>query len=194
MALGCLLVAGSAPYARSTAADAPAPPQTVVEPLVTGDPCRIQARSRMPGRQGDFDRVVLQGSDLVFYSHDNADVNYAWTHGPVITDRATGPGCLIESDYTASGLPNLEVAVPESGRLVHYWRAATGGKWREGGVFGTGISDDRPAVIRSDFRSNGHGDLEVLARQGGRLAAFWRDTSTWPRHRRSQRGCRADPP
>ncbi|MFE9572956.1 DUF4185 domain-containing protein [Streptomyces sp. NPDC006692] len=139
----------------------------------------IQSRVRTNGQQGDFDLVVLQGNDLVFYSHDNADVNYAWTRGPVITDRATGPGCLIESDYTSGGLPNLEVVVPESGRLVHYWRAGTGGAWHEGGTFGSGISDDRPAIIQSDFRSDDHGHLEVVARQGDHLAAYWRDTSVW---------------
>ncbi|MDH6118564.1 hypothetical protein ABH930_001565 [Kitasatospora sp. GAS204A] len=182
VAFSCLLVAATAPYARpaaADAADAPRPPQTVVEPLVTGDPCMIQSRVRPHGQQGDFELVVLQGNDLVFYSHDNADVNYAWTRGPVITDRATGPGCLIESDYTTAGLPNLEVVVPESGRLVHYWRAGTGGPWHQGATFGSGISDDRPAIVQSDFQSDGHGHLEVLARQGDQLAAYWRDTSSW---------------
>ena len=48
---------------------------------------------------GNFETVVLQGSDLVHYWHDNGNVQYTWLRGQVITRHATGPGCLIQSDF-----------------------------------------------------------------------------------------------
>jgi hypothetical protein len=76
------------------------------------------------GWNGNFEVVVPEGHQLVHYWHDNSDVNAPWMQGRVITTKATGPGCIIQSSFRPPGLNddgNFEVVALEGDRLVHYW-------------------------------------------------------------------------
>src|SRR5262249_55034702 len=110
--------------APATAVAGPNAPTAIVEPLATGPGCIVQSDFRAPGSDhGNFEVVVLQGSDLVHYWHDNADPTLAWHRGETITTAATGPGCIIQSDFRSPGSNhgNFEVVVPEGNTLVHYF-------------------------------------------------------------------------
>ena len=100
----------------------------------------------------------------------------AWRDGGVF-----GPaGCkgmvgFVQGDHGAPG--NFEVVVATGGRLHHVWRS--GGRWRNGVVFGDRIGERGCSLIQSSFGvERGHGNLEVVAaREDGRMQLFWRSSS-----------------
>jgi hypothetical protein len=181
MSLGGCSAPGTAPEAPQGEVQlgltALKPPLTVVEQLATGPGCIIQSNTRrsLPGR---FEVVVLQGHALVHYWHDNSNLNYAWHRERVITPNATSisPGCLIQSDYGATG--NLEVVVQEGTRLVHYSHDNTDptSPWYEAGVVTTAATGGG-AIIQSDFGSVEHGNFEVVVQEGANLVHYYRDNS-----------------
>jgi hypothetical protein len=70
----------------------------VVSGFAAGPGCIIQSTFGT-GDHGNFEVVVLEGSELVHYWHDNNAPGSPWQRGAVISTRATGPGCIIQSDY-----------------------------------------------------------------------------------------------
>jgi hypothetical protein len=86
----------------------------------TGSGWIIQSDFR-GGDHGNFEVVVLEGSQFVHYFHDNSDVNLPWQRAQTISMRATGPGCIIQSDFKSGDHGNFEVAVLEGNELVHYF-------------------------------------------------------------------------
>jgi len=94
----------------------------VISSQATGPACLIQSNLRTGSSEhSNFELVVLEGSNLVRYWHDNSDMKSPWQRGEVVTSRATGPGCLIQGDFRSGANDNFEVAVPEGNQLVHYW-------------------------------------------------------------------------
>jgi hypothetical protein len=75
------------------------------------------------GWHGNLEVVVPEGNLLVHYWRDNSTPFSPWWQGQVITPRATGSACLIQSSFGSSGyyLGNFEVAALENGRVAHYW-------------------------------------------------------------------------
>ena len=67
---------------------------------------------------------MLEGPQLVHYWCDNSQEPPLWNRGQVITNAATGAGCLIQSHFGAIG--NFEAIVPEGQRLQHYWHVNEG--------------------------------------------------------------------
>ena len=94
----------------------PVPPVPVELPVTTDTGCLIQSDFGS-GPHKNFETVVLQGSDLVHYWHDNTHVNFTWVRGQIITRNATGAGCIIQSDFRGGGHGNFEVVVPEGRAL-----------------------------------------------------------------------------
>ncbi len=102
----------------------------VITSNATGAGCLIQSDIR-DGAHGNYEVVVLEGNELVHYWHDNSDSNSPWYQGQVITAKATGPACIIQSTFgrivqneSGQSVPyygNFEVAALEGQRLVHYW-------------------------------------------------------------------------
>ena len=86
-------------------------------------------------------------------------------------------GFLIQSRNGKNG--NFELVVPRSeGGLEHFWRDndAPGSPWKATGIFGQDLGRfDAVSLIQSTFSKagNGPGNLEVVARIGDRLVAFW---------------------
>ena len=121
---------------------------------------------------------MLEGHELVHYFHDNSDVSRQWQRGQTITTDATGPGCIIQSDFRGGDHGNFEVVVPQGDQLVHYFHdnSNVNRPWQRGQTVTARIGG--PAcIIQSDFRGGGHGNFEVVAPIDGRLQHFFHDNS-----------------
>lgn len=153
----------------------PAPPQPIPLPVSTGAGCLIQS-DFMSNGHGNFETVVLQGTDLVHYWHDNGNVAHTWVRGQVITHNATGPGCIIQSDFRGGSHGNFEVVVPEGRNLVHYFHdnSNVASPWRRAQIISTNATG--PAtIIQSDFRSGNHGNFEVVVLEGNNLVHYFHE-------------------
>lgn len=156
----------------------PAAPGTIVEPLGTGPACLTQTSFGTEfGNPGNFDLVVLQGTSLVHYWHDNSDPALAWHRGEVITQSASAPGCLIQSDFDG----NLEVVVPEGDQVAHYFRSAGPmSTWQRAQSFGAGVTG-QPSIIQSSIGSGTHGNFEAVVPEGDSLVHYFHDAGGWQR-------------
>jgi hypothetical protein len=153
----------------------PAPPQPIPLPVSADAGCLIQSDFISNGH-GNFETVVLQGNDLVHYWHDNGNVQHTWVRGQVITHSATGPGCIIQSDFRGGSHGNFEVVVPEGRNLVHYFHdnGNVALPWTRGQIISTNATG--PAfIIQSDFRSGSHGNFEVVALEGTNLVHYFHE-------------------
>jgi hypothetical protein len=90
----------------------------------TGPGCLIQSTPIAPNDHGDFQVVVLESNNLISYWRDNSNgSDQTWYQGPVVSNKATGAGSMIQSTYGTPDNPgNFEVVVPEGRNLVHYSR------------------------------------------------------------------------
>lgn len=96
-----------------------------------------------PDEPGNFELVVFHRSQesgeaagtLTHWWRDNATKGNPWQKTVDITDKAIGPGSIIQSGYGMQGEPgDFEViVVEEPNTLVHYWRGTSGG-WQKGAV------------------------------------------------------------
>jgi len=166
-----LLIAASSVCAQ------PPPPQPILLPVSTSAGCLIQS-DFTSGGHGNFETVVLQGNDLVHYWHDNGNVKFTWVRGQVITHSATGPGCIIQSDFRSGQHGNFEVVVPEGNNLVHYFHdnGNVPSPWRRAQIVST-RSTGPATIIQSDFRSGPHGNFEVVVLEGTNLVHYFHDNS-----------------
>lgn len=96
----------------------------------------------------------------------------------IIAPPVSGPGCLIQTDFSANGRSNFELVVLEGSNLVHYWRAndTWNTPWRKGDVISS-RAIAAGSIVQSDYMSGGHGNLEVVVpEEGGELVHYWRDS------------------
>jgi hypothetical protein len=84
----------------------------------------IESRVRDCQFHGNFEALVVEGTQLVHYWRDNSVPAQPWQRGQVISTAASGSGCIIESHFGAVG--NFEVVVPEGNRAQHYWHSNEG--------------------------------------------------------------------
>lgn len=116
---------------------------------------------------GNFEVVAVEDDRLVFYWRDGSGWNGPFTIGTGVTGRPS----LIQSTFGTRG--NFEVIVPSvGGGLAHYWRNNDDPSlpWFGPFPFGSGTIGE-VSCIQSSF---GPGNLEVVAREGNRLAFYWR--------------------
>jgi hypothetical protein len=143
---------------------APPVPEPILEPLATGTGCVIQSDFGS-GSHGNFEVVVLQGSQLLHYWHDNSNVNFAWHRAEVISSVATAiaPGCLIQSNLGSGSHGNFEIVVQEGPNLVHYFHDNSNVTlpWERGQTIATGVTGPG-SIIQSNFGSTSHGNFEVV--------------------------------
>ncbi|HLG64318.1 MAG TPA: hypothetical protein VKY19_20430 [Ktedonosporobacter sp.] len=125
------------------------------------------------GIPGNLEVIARVGSQLFAYYRDTS-----W-HGPfpVPTNGLviSGNPVLIQSRFGSKG--NFEMIVPlASGGMAHFFRDndAPGFPWHYTTTFGTGYVD-AVSMIESNFGMPGN--LEVVARIGSQLFAYYRDTS-----------------
>ena len=156
---------------------APPPPKPILLPISTAAGCMIQSDFG-EGQHKNFETVVLQGSDLVHYWHDNASVDFTWVRGQIITHKATGPGCIIQSDFRSGSHGNFEVVVPEGRNLVHYFHDNSNvlSAWQRAQVISTQASA-AANIIQTDFKSGSHGNFELVVLEGNSLVHYFHDNS-----------------
>jgi hypothetical protein len=124
---------------------------------------------------GNFEVVVRVGGGLVGFWHP--DNGRAWLPAGAPKFAVAGNPVLIQGRFGRHG--NFELVVPRRGSgLAHFWRDndAPGRPWKGPGLFGEEVGHvDAVALIQSTFSEagNGPGNLEVVARVGDRLVAFW---------------------
>jgi hypothetical protein len=137
----------------------------VVSSNAAGPGWLIQSDWINPSGRGNLEAVVLEGSKLVHYWRDqnnqwHADVN-------IITSSATGPGSLIQSDYSSGGHGRFEVVVLEGANLVHYWHDSNPNTaWQRAEVVTTHAASPG-CIIQSDYLgANNHRNFEVVVCEG----------------------------
>ena len=125
-------------------------------------------------RPGNFEVVVLEGSNLHHYSRDNSNFNNPWVLQGLVTSSATGSGSIIESSFKVANRNCLEVVVPEGSALVHYQYA--NGQWIKQGEI-TAQATGSGCIIQSSFTSGQNGNFEVIALEGSQLVHYWKDNA-----------------
>jgi hypothetical protein len=184
-------------FAHSTPTD-PIPPESYyvasdggVAEVRWGDGAWVIEGDRTEGEhQGNLYAVILNGNNLELHvRHSGGAQKFQWELEAVITTKATGSGCLMQSTFAGgdSDNHNLEVVVPEDNELAAYWCAISGGKYtnwiRSGAVttFATGPG----CLIESTMGSGSDGNFELVALEGSELVHYWRDNGTvgFPWHR-----------
>jgi Domain of unknown function (DUF4185) len=150
----------------------PLPPQPILLPLSTAAGCLIESD------YGNFETVILQGHDLVHFWHPNDNATTGWVRGQVITSQATGPGCIMQSDFGSDQHKNFEVVVPEGYNLVHYFHNNSNIllPWQRAQTISTHTTGPA-AIIQSDYKSGDHGNFEVLALEGTNIVHYYHDNS-----------------
>jgi hypothetical protein len=141
------------------------------------------------GSPGNLEVVARCADRLSSFWRDSVDP-FAW-HGPYpVTIEGAGGSCgrqpvsgvsgnpvLIQSRFGTKG--NFELIVPRAaGGLAHYFRNNDDPAlpWFAAPVVAQGAGVfDAVTIIQSNFGVPGN--LEVIARQGGRLLFFWRDST-----------------
>jgi hypothetical protein len=174
-----LAAGGLAYYWRDN--DAPGFPW--LGPILFGGPALFDAVSLIAsnfGDPGNLEVVASSGGRLLFLWRDAG----GW-QGPFLlvadgteVSGVTGNPACIQGRYGVQG--NFEVVVPlAAGGLAHYWRDndAPGLPWHGPVVFGGSTSFDAVSLVESNFGDPGN--LEVVARSGGRLLFHWRDGGGW---------------
>ena len=146
----------------------------------TGPGSFIQSDYRSAEGIGNFEAVVMEGTQLVHYFH-NASTDLAWQPIAVITSAVTGPGCLIQGDAGLGKHGNFDVVVTEGNSLVHWWRdnADPSSPWRRGRYITlTGPSAKIHSTACSIVRrlSGGQWRLIVLTIEDGEIAAYIQET------------------
>ena len=176
---------------RALAAPEGTPPQPIVPAPAVGPCSLIQSdfRSGDPAH-GSFEAVVLEGRNLVHYFHVNDGTAKPWTRARIISTQATGPGCIIQSDFLSgpegSRHGNFEVVVPEGNNLAHYFYVNDGQprEWQRGRTI-TAQATGPGCIIQSDFMAglegSRHGNFEVIVPEGSNLAHYFYVNDGQPR-------------
>jgi hypothetical protein len=136
----------------------------------------IEGPYKSNGNNGNLEAVVLEGNNLSHYNRPSDTLKWGWL--ATITEKATGRGCIIQSDFTTNDIPHYEVLVPEGDDLVHYWRDNEGsGQWNRARVVSSNCTG--PATfIQSDYRGvSGHGNFEAVVLEGTNLVHYFHDNS-----------------
>lgn len=147
----------------------------------------IEGGFRAEAYHGDLEAVVLEGNTLVHYRRPSDTLE--WERYQEITNHATGPGCIIESDLGDGPVGNFEVLVPEGSELAHWWRDNTDNSgWHRSVTVSSSVTG--PACfIQSDYPFGrlgglggptglgGHGNFEAVVLEETNLIHYWHDSS-----------------
>jgi hypothetical protein len=156
----------------------------VISTSASGPGCIIQSTYGLPFNPGNFEVVVQEDNNLVHYYRDNSQQPYQWHRTDVISSRATGPGCIIQSTFRSPDNPNapgnFEVVVLEGKNLVHYWRdnSKDSQPWNNQAVISSQATGPG-TIIQSNYKMPGV--LEVVVSEGPNVVHYYRDplSSKW---------------
>jgi hypothetical protein len=154
-----------------------------VSTAVSGPACMIGSSYRADSsRPGNFEALVLEGTNLVHYWRDNSDPAQPWHKGVVVSPVATGQAYLLEGPYRADASKpgNFEALILEGTILSHFWRdnSDPAQPWHKGVIVSRAAT--APAcMIESSFRADANkpGNFEALVPEGNNLIHYWRDNS-----------------
>src|SRR4029453_2062195 len=146
---------------------------------------------------GKFEAVLFSQGKLIHSSLDNSETASFWrrgqarkrgqvstrwgsaSSGPItdpglISEQATGPGSIIQSNFGSPG--NFEVVVPERDGLVHYWHDNSNvfSAWFPGTLVAPGSTGPGSMVQNRE-----NGNLEVVVLHGRDSRHYRRDSSGW---------------
>jgi hypothetical protein len=139
------------------------------------------------GRHGNFEALVIQDHRLVHWWRDNTSDDIQWNStGPISSEIAEYPACLIQSSFQTGGKGNLEAIAPlRAGDgtigLWHFYRDNTNSNWYKIQLVEANAAGPA-SMIQSDFRgSSGYGNFELVVPvwAGGKmnLQQYYRDNS-----------------
>lgn len=158
----------------------------IVSETCTGFQSFIRSRPNLetnPDAHGNFEAVVLEAEGLVHYRLVNASPDGTWIRGKVISEKATAPGCIIQSTLgmTHGNPGNLEVVVLEGPELVHYYldnsRHFEQPEWRRASSI-TRFAQAPGCIIQSKLvRTDVPGDFEVVVPEAGMVVHYGMDNS-----------------
>ena len=159
------------------------PNEDIISRKSTGPGSIIQ--SDFPNqRLCNFEVIALEeNNNLVHYWRDNATIPHgSWQVAQTISTRATGPGCIIQSDFKSKDSNsiehgNFEVVVPEGNKLVWYQRRWDKSGWDFVGIISTNATGPG-CIIQSDFKENPrlpNHNFEVVVPEGNNLVHYWHD-------------------
>ncbi len=140
---------------------------------VTGPGCIIQSTMGSPG---NFEVVAPQGNEIWHHWHDNSNITSAWQVAGRVTSDASGPACIIQSNFGSPG--NFEVVVQQGSGLWHHWHDNSNvtSAWQPGGKVASNITGPG-CIIQSNFGSTAHGNFEVVVPVNSRLQHYFHDNS-----------------
>jgi hypothetical protein len=169
-------------YTRDNAKpDRPWQKGVVITTKATGPGSLIQnTLIGMPGATGNYELVVLEGTNLVHYWRDNHTTGTPWHRGEIISAHATGngPGSITQSTFGASDNGNLNVVVLEGQNLVHYWcdRSRT---WQKGAVITTHATGPGSIIQIEGAPESPVDNFEVIVVEDSTILAHYsRDNSS----------------
>jgi hypothetical protein len=127
------------------------------------------------GKPGNLEVIARVGNTLMAFWRDSGP-SFTW-HGPYpVYTGARGTPSLIQSRFGKKG--NFELVAPNANDgLIHMWRNNDDPNmpWSAPTAFGAQVGPvDEVTVIQSNYGDPGN--LEVTARVGDNLFAFWRDS------------------
>lgn len=125
---------------------------------------------------GNLEVFVREGDHIQHYWHDSGLPNSPWRRGGTFGTGVTGAPSAITSDFVTGGHRAFEVVVPEGSNLVHYRNDNAGGGWQRVQVITT-TATGPASLIQTSFQSGGHGNLELVAREGSQLVHYWHDSA-----------------
>ncbi|KAH0558641.1 hypothetical protein GP486_004708 [Trichoglossum hirsutum] len=142
----------------------------------------IQSSFGTPDHPGNFEVLVLEGTDLVHYYRDNSNPSSNWQRTRAVSDKATGAASFIQSNLKGnSDAPgNFEAVVLEGANLVHYYRdnSIPEYPWISTSVI-TSQARSPGCIIQSNLGPPGSpGNFEVVVLEPGGLVHYFRDNST----------------
>jgi Tc toxin complex TcA C-terminal TcB-binding domain len=158
---------------NDTSADQPWIFQGVIPHGANSPGCLIESDFLNEFRRS-LEVVVLQTSGLVHYRKQNN--TGVWMEQGVISNQATGAGCIIQSSFQSGDRGNFEVVVLENNKLVHYSKDHTKNGWDRGAVI-TDRATSAGWIIQSRIRDGQHGNFEVVVCEGKQLVHYWKDNS-----------------
>jgi len=126
------------------------------------------------GSPGNLEIIVRMGANLFHFWRDSGPA-FQWNGPFAVGSGASGVPSFVQGRFGNPG--NFELVTPMAGGgLAHFWREAAP-PWTWHGPFAFGQNAgmvDAVSLIESSYGTPGN--LEIVARTGGNLFHFWRDS------------------
>jgi len=102
------------------------------------------------GTKGNFEALILEGSQLVHYWRHNDDHVFPWYRSVEFASNVDSEAAFIQSNFGNRG--NFEVVCRKGNKLRHYWRDndTPGYPWHQGFLFSDHITSS-PFFIQGNF-------------------------------------------